>query len=126
MRSGLLSIRNAITAVKIRKHYTDADTRKIEKAAKRMIDHVEGFGPVSDDSDSESEEENNYPASNAVRYNQSATRQKIYTGSKRDAIVLEEDERPSSCMQFPQGYEKILRLPTRWIVISRLFLLQIR
>ena len=71
-----------------------------------MIDRVEGFGPVSEDSDSESEEENNYPASNAVLYNRSASRVKMYTGHKRDAIVLEEDERPRSRMWFPEGYGK--------------------
>lgn len=106
MRQGLLSIRNAITSAKICKNYSDADARKIEKAAKRMINHVEGFGPASDDEDSESDEENNYPASNAVLCKRTATRLKMYSGQKRDSIVLDEDERPKSRMRFPDGYRK--------------------
>ena len=43
VRSGLWSIRNAITDARTREYYNDKGTRKVEKAAKRMIDRVEGF-----------------------------------------------------------------------------------
>ena len=99
-------IRNTINDARTRKYYNEKDKRRIEKAAKMMIDRVEGFGPLSEDSVSESEEENNYPVSNAVLCNQSASCVKMYTGHKCDAIVLEEDERPWSRMRFPEGYGK--------------------
>ena len=78
----------------------------LEKLQKKMIDCVEGFGLVSKDSDSESDKENNYLASNAVLCIRSASRVQMYTGCKRDAVVLEDDERPRSCMQFAEGYGK--------------------
>ena len=80
--------------------------RTISAGLKKAVKRVIGNGPVSEYSDSESEEENNCPASNVVLCNRSASRVKMYTGHKRDAIVLEEDERPRSRMRYPEGYGK--------------------